>query len=87
MANNGQVVSSRNYQDIKDGLTNIQSQGRYKDLRKFHSFLQMSVSHYIVSEDSSERLMLKYYEYLLKLKILVKKELNLDILENIYRGC
>lgn len=84
LANNGQVVSSRNYQDIKDGLTNIQSQGRYKDLRKFHSFLQMSVSHYIVSEDSSERLMLKYYEYLLKLKILVKKELNLDILENIY---
>ena len=45
--------------------------------------LQKSVSHYTVDKDGSERLMLKYYEYLLKIKIYLKKTLNMDLLENI----
>lgn len=76
-------VSYRNYEDIQLGLKNIQSQGQYKDLKKFHNLLQKSVSHYTVSLGSSERLMLKYYEYLLKVKNLVKRELSIDILMNI----
>jgi hypothetical protein len=83
LINKGQKLSSRNYLDIQEGLKNIQSQGKYKNLQKFHDLLQKSTSHYTVDPESSERLMLKYYEYLLKLKIFVKKELNIDILENL----
>lgn len=76
-------ASYRNYADIQAGLKNIQGKGQYKYLEKFHKLLQKSVSHYTVSLESSERLMLKYYEYLLKVKKLVKKELDIDILMNI----
>ncbi|WP_246782299.1 ATP-dependent DNA helicase [Wohlfahrtiimonas chitiniclastica] len=79
----GGVHSSRNYEDIKVGIKHLRSNGEYKNLRKFYDLLQKSVSHYIVCEGSSERLMLKYYEYLLKLKDFMYKEFNLVILENI----
>lgn len=52
-------------------------------LRRFHKFLQQTVSHYLPDEERSERLMLKYYEYLLKIKIFLKKEYDFDVLENI----
>lgn len=45
--------------------------------------LQKSVSHYTVDKDGSERLMLKYYEHLLKIKLYLKQTFNLDVLENI----
>ena len=45
--------------------------------------LQKSVSHYTVDKDGSERLMLKYYEHLLKIKLYLKQVYNLDVLENI----
>ena len=83
LKNQNYVLSSRSYDDIQKGLKNIYEQGKYKDLRKFHELLQKSVSHYTVDPESSERLMLKYYEYLLRLKSFVKKELNLEILNNI----
>lgn len=35
---------------------------------EFYNLLQESVSHYTVDQDGSERLMIKYYEYLLKIK-------------------
>lgn len=43
----------------------------------------MSVSHYTLDENASERLMLKYYEYLLRIKSFLKEEYNLDIFLNI----
>ncbi|MCH8518295.1 ATP-dependent RecD-like DNA helicase [Candidatus Gracilibacteria bacterium] len=61
----------------------ISSIYKYKFLYQFHRSLQISKSHYIQSEQNSERLMLKYFEYLLKTKKLFKNEYNLDILQNI----
>lgn len=52
-------------------------------LKKFHKFLQKTVSHYLPDEDGAERLMLKYYEYLLKIKSFLKQKYNFDVLENI----
>lgn len=75
--------SENNYENIQKALRYIKSQNKYKLLHKFHELLQKSASHYTLDENSSERLMLKYYEFLLKIKIFVKKELNMDILENI----
>ncbi len=57
--------------------------GTLSFLRKFHDLLQISTSHYTLDENASERLMLKYYEYLLKIKFLLKEEYNLDIFLNI----
>ena len=52
-------------------------------LSKFHKRLQSSKSHYATSEEASERLMLRYYEYLLRIKLFLKKAYNLDVLKNI----
>lgn len=56
---------------------------RYRLLTRFHSLLQISVSHYTLDRDPSERLMLKYYEYLLRTRDLAKQHLSLDILQNL----
>ena len=39
---------------------------RISFIQRFHKLLQMSASHYTFEGDASERLMLKYYEYLLR---------------------
>ncbi|MGR0481249.1 MAG: hypothetical protein ACTFAL_07570 [Candidatus Electronema sp. V4] len=61
----------------------VKTIGNLKFLWKFHNFLQISVSHYTLEEESSERLMLKYYEYLLKLKEFLKNKYLIDVLGNI----
>ncbi len=61
----------------------MQRRGELRFLYRFHEMLQKSVSHYTVDKDGSERLMLKYYEHLLKIKLYLKQTFNLDVLENI----
>jgi energy-coupling factor transporter ATP-binding protein EcfA2 len=45
--------------------------------------LEASASHYTMDGDGSERLMLKYYEYLLRLRILLKDSCGIDVLSNL----
>lgn len=71
------------YTIIQDGLKYIRSRGQYSFLNKFHKLLQVSTSHYTFEGDGSERLMLKYYEYLLRLRNIVEGELGIKILQNI----
>lgn len=71
------------YDNIKIGISHIKKHGQYRVLSKFHYFLQIVASHYTLDSENSERLMLKYYEYLLRLKILLHDQYGLDILENI----
>jgi DNA replication protein DnaC len=61
----------------------VSTRADLKFLGKFHKSLQKTVSHYLPDEDSSERLMLKYFEYLLRIKSLLKNKYDLDVLENI----
>lgn len=56
------------YDEIKRGLRYIKVNSKLYFLAKFHQMLQKSASHYTMSEENSERLMLKYYEYLLRIK-------------------
>ncbi len=79
-----------NGQDIEitsDGLINapnrLQPKGSLGYLRRFHNFLQGVASHYTQSEENSERLMLKYYEYLIRIKSRLKNTYGLDVLSNI----
>lgn len=61
------------YKHLKEaGLKHIKDKAEFKFLHEFHSFLQSSVSHYTPNETSAEMLMLKYYEYLIRTKMLMK---------------
>lgn len=52
-------------------------------LYKFHNYLEVVTTQYTLDEDGSERLMLKYYQYLLEAKNLIKHYYGIDILHNI----
>ena len=80
---NGQDVNPNDYDLNVAALKDMQRHGDLRFLYRFHEMLQKSVSHYTVDKDGSERLMLKYYEHLLKIKIYLKQVFNLDVLENI----
>ncbi|VXA84852.1 AAA domain family protein [Acinetobacter sp. 8I-beige] len=71
------------YPLIEPGLSFVRSQSKYKFLGKFHKLLQISASHYTLDGDSSERLMLKYYEYLYRIRILLNQKFNILILKNL----
>jgi energy-coupling factor transporter ATP-binding protein EcfA2 len=80
---NGGDVDPNDYNLNVQSLKNVQRRGDLRFLYRFHEMLQKSVSHYTLDKDGSERLMLKYYEHLLKIKLYLKKHFNLDVLENI----
>lgn len=76
--------------DIDDTEENIlkaveytQASGRLKVLYRFRNYLEIVASHYTLDEESSERLMLKYYDYLLETKNLLYKDFRLVILHNL----
>lgn len=76
-------VDPNDYKLKEVAVSKIKMMGQYRFINHFHCLLQKSVSHYTVDGDGSERLMLKYYEYLLKIKVLLKNKYDLDVLENI----
>lgn len=71
------------YENFRIAEKFVKSIGTLKFLNKFHNLLQISVSHYTLDENASERLMLKYYEYLLKIKSFLIKEYDLEVFINI----
>lgn len=79
----GVDTDPNDYQDKKAAWEYVKTQGQLRFLSKFHGLLQKSVSHYTFDEGGSERLMLKYYEHLLKIKVFLKSAYNLEVLENI----
>lgn len=71
------------YPNIGYAEAYAKTRGELRFLTKFHDLSQITISHYTLDEQRSERLMLKYYEYLLKIKSYLKKVYGLDVLENI----
>ena len=80
---NGKDVDPNDYNLNVAALKDMQRRGDLRFFDRFHEMLQKSVSHYTVDKDGSERLMLKYYEHLLKIKLYLKQTFDLDVLENI----
>jgi hypothetical protein len=69
---------------IKAGTSWIGSSGKkFNFLHRFHKLLQQSESHYTFDGDVSERLMLKYYTYLLRIRTLLGDEFGLKVLANL----
>lgn len=80
---NGKDVNPNDYRLNCAALKDMKCHGNLRFLYQFHDMLQKSVSHYTVDKDGSERLMLKYYEHLLRIKHYLKRKYNLDVLRNI----
>lgn len=55
----------------------------YQFISRFDKFLRKSVSHFTPDEEGAERLLLKYYKYILQLKKLVYDRYKMDIIKNI----
>lgn len=72
-----------NYPAIEPAIKFVKSKSDLNFIGRFHKLLQISASHYTLDGDNSERLMLKYYEYLYRIKSLIYKKYNFNILNNL----
>lgn len=72
-----------NYAAVEQGLRFVKANGSVKFLAKFHKLIQISASHYTLDGDSSERLMLKYYEYLHRVRTLLRDTCGISVLANL----
>ncbi|ARM84769.1 ATP-dependent DNA helicase [Marinobacter salarius] len=72
-----------NYAAVEPGLAFVRSKARLNFLGKFHKLIQKSASHYTLDGDASERLMLKYYEYLHRIRKLLRDDLGIIVLSNL----
>ncbi|SRR5579883_136972 len=71
------------YDAIEPGLAFVKSQAKFSFLGKFHKLIQKSASHYTMDGDASERLMLKYYEYLHRIRSLLQDHCGVAVLANL----
>jgi len=72
-----------NYAAIEPGLSFVKSRAKFNFLGKFHKLIQLSASHYTLEADASERLMLKYYEYLCRIRNVLQDNCGIRILVNL----
>lgn len=72
-----------NYATIEPGLDFVKSKAKFNFLGKFHKLIQISASHYTLDGDTSERLMLKYYEYLHRIRSLLQDNCGVSVLANL----
>ena len=72
-----------NYAAVEPGLAFVKSRARFNFLGKFHKLIQQSASHYTLDGDASERLMLKYYEYLYRIRNLLHDNCKVSVLANL----
>jgi hypothetical protein len=79
----GSADAEYNYPAIGPGLAFVKTKRQYSFLSRFHKLLQASASHYTMDGDASERLMLKYYEYLLRIRTLLGDECGIAVLANL----
>ena len=70
-------------ENINAAIEYVQINGELKILYRFRNYLQIVAIHCTLDENASERLMLKYYQYLLETKMLVEKYFNMQILQNL----
>jgi hypothetical protein len=68
---------------VEPALAFVKSQAKFNFLGKFHKLIQKSASHYTLDGDASERLMLKYYEYLHRIRSLLQDSCGLSVLANL----
>lgn len=80
-ANGDDIEDSQ--ENVKKAVKYVKGQMKLKHIARFHSFLQVSVSHRTLAEENANRLMLKYYEYLLRIKNYLHDNYSMEVLHNI----
>lgn len=71
------------YSAVGAAISYVASRGQVNFVARFHKLLQISASHYTMGGDPSERLMLKYFDYLHRIRDLSSTQLGLTILRNL----
>lgn len=71
------------YDSKKTAYNDLYTTCNPRFLMEFHKYLKHSKSHYTPDYDGAERLMIKYYYYLVKIKDYMKNNFAIDILKNI----
>jgi AAA domain/UvrD-like helicase C-terminal domain len=71
------------FEKIKPAIRHARATARYRFLGQFHGWLQQIASHYTHDGETSERLMLKYFEYLLRTRNLLAHECGIQVLHNL----
>lgn len=79
---NGRDISISE-ENIAKAVEFAQVNSEINTLYKFRNYLQIVTTQYTLDEDGSERLMLKYYQYLLEAKNLLIKYYGIQILHNL----
>jgi energy-coupling factor transporter ATP-binding protein EcfA2 len=79
----GSLDTEFNYDAVEPGLAFVKSKAKLNFLGKFHKLIQKSASHYTLDGDASERLMLKYYEYLHRIRSLLQDNCGIAVLANL----
>jgi energy-coupling factor transporter ATP-binding protein EcfA2 len=72
-----------NEENLAEAWEYSQVTSRLYTLYKFHNFLEVVTTQYTLDEDGSERLMLKYYKYLLETKNLMWQHYGILVLHNL----
>lgn len=71
------------YENVNPSLTYLKTKADYKDIIKFHDFLQSTASHYTPNDEDAERLILYFFRYMCILKNTLKEKFSIDIIKNI----
>lgn len=79
----GDASTQMHYNKVGPAFDALAGKVKYRLLSRFHGLLQASASHYTLDGDPSERLMLKYYEFLMRTRDVAQKELGVKILANL----
>lgn len=72
-----------NRETVPNALAYLKEDNKYLFLRKFHSFLQESKSHYTPDNEGAERLMIKYYQFFVMIRNFAKQEYGMNLLTNL----
>lgn len=76
-------ISGDYFVAVKAAVKQMKTRRDTHFIADFHLSLQKVVSHYVLTEDSAERLFLKYYENLLLLRQFANDRLGIRILGNL----
>ena len=72
-----------NQETVPKALAYLKEDNKFLFLRKFHSFLQGSKSHYTPDNEGAERLMIKYYQFFVMIRNFAKQEYGMNLLANL----
>ena len=79
----GENADPNDYSQKNWANNSIKKDGQYEFIWGFHELLQKSASHYTLDENASERLLLKYLDYLINIRAFMQYQYSMNLLYNL----